>query len=78
MIDLVNKDNKAFMAKESPRVLMEEIGENLLRFKTLDGKLRDKAKHAMVHMSETELIYTIDTVPSMMNIGKIVGPNTIY
>ena len=38
MIDLVNPDNKAFMAQESPRVLMEEIGENLLRFKTLEGK----------------------------------------
>jgi hypothetical protein len=78
MIDLVNLDNKAFLAHESPRVLMEEIGENLLRFKTLEGKLRDKAKNAMVNMSEAELIYTIDTVPSMMNIGKIIGPNTIY
>ena len=64
MIDLVNFDAKVFSVPESPRILMHENGDYYLN--------KTKIDH------EAELIYKIDTKPSMMNVGKIVGPNTIY
>lgn len=64
MIDLVNFENKVLLVGESPRILMEDKGEFYLR--------KRKIK------SEAELLYSIDTKPSMMPINKIIGPNTIY
>lgn len=64
MIDLVRFDNKVFMIEETPRILTEERGDYYLKKRKI--------------VSVPELIYSIDTIPTMMPINKIIGPNTLY